>query len=138
MTLATDSTPGTTPGICPAVRRRASLLALQRESGDTIIFNPTAICGASACTITLAAMLPPIEQNQTIDGGTLGNIAIDGASKYRVFFVDQGAVTLANLTIQNAFAHGGNGGGNPYASLAGGGGGAGLGAGLFATAARQM
>ena len=132
VTLATDSTPGTTPGICPAGAPGELRYSLCNASpGDTIIFNPTAMCGASACTITLAAMLPPIEQNQTIDGGTLGNIAIDGASKYRVFFVDQGAVTLANLTIQNAFAHGGSGGGNPYASLAGGGGGAGLGAGLF-------
>ena len=111
-----SGTPGNFPAGAPGELRYSLCNA---SPGDTIILNPTAMCGATACTITLAAMLPPIEQNQTIDGGTCGNIAIDGASKYRVFFVDQGAVTLANLTIQNAFAHGGSGSGTIRLARAG-------------------
>ncbi len=87
----------------------------------------TFVCGAPPCTITLNGPLPPITSNMTIDGGTFGDIVIDGNNAYRVFFVDTGTVTLANLQIQNASAQGGAGG-----SGAGpGGGGAGFGAGLF-------
>jgi hypothetical protein len=97
---------------------RAALLA--SASGDAITFA----CGAP-CTIMLAAALPPITQNLTIDGGTLGNVVIDGAGQFPGFFVDTGTVTLAHLRIQNATAHGGNGG------ASGGGGGLGAGGGLF-------
>ncbi|MGH7329579.1 MAG: hypothetical protein ACREJX_14635, partial [Polyangiaceae bacterium] len=91
------------------------------------MFDTTAMCGSATCTITLAGPLPPIVQNQTIDGGTFGRVIIDGASTYRAFWVDSGTVTLHNLQIQNAKAQGGAGG----SSYGGGGGGAGLGAGLF-------
>jgi len=83
------------------------------------------------CTITLSNPLPPITGTGltlTIDGGEFGQVIIDGANSYRVFFVDDATVTLANLQIQNALAHGGAGG---YGSAYGGGGGAGLGAGVF-------
>jgi len=76
----------------------------------------------------------------TIDGGEYGYVTIDGNSAgteatdengfittsnvNRVFFVDSGTVTLANLSIQNAKVTGGAGG-------LGGGGGMGAGAGLF-------
>jgi predicted outer membrane repeat protein len=103
---------------------------------------------ANPCTITLTNPLPPIESDVdvvtetvtngwtiagktistappplvlTIDGGEIGNVILDGASSYRVFFVDSGTVTLANLAILNALAQGG----------VGGGGGLGAGAGLF-------
>jgi hypothetical protein len=89
--------------------------------GDTITFN----CG-SPCTITLSGPLPPITHNLTIDGGTPGNVIIDGNGQYRVFFVDTGIVTLRNLQIQNGYAKGGDGG-----SSGGGGGGLGAGGGLF-------
>ena len=91
--------------------------------GDTIVFN----CG-SPCFITLGGPLPAITHNLTINGGSLGNVIIDGADSYRVFFVDTGTVTLANLQIQNALAKGGNGG-----SPGGGGGGLGAGAGCSST-----
>ena len=86
----------------PAGSLRAALLA--SASGDTITFA----CGAP-CTITLAAALPPITHNLTIDGGTLGNVVIDGASQFPGFFVDTGTVTLAHLQIRNAVAQGGAG-----------------------------
>ena len=90
---------------------------------NSIVFS----CSSASCTITLGGPLPPIESNLTIDGGTFGKIIVDGASSYRVFFVDTGTVTLANLQIQNALAQGGAGGaGGP-----GGGGGLGAGACLF-------
>ena len=95
--------------------------ALGRASpGDMISFA----CG-TPCTITLASALPPITQNLTIDGGTLGTVIIDGAGQFPGFFVDTGTVTLAHLQIQNAKAHGGNGG------ASGGGGGLGAGGGVF-------
>jgi len=98
---------------------------------DTIAFR----CLPSPCTIVLASPLPPITKNGAsliIDGGTLGNVIIDGASSYRVFFVDSGTVLIKNLIIQNAKAQGGNGGGVLDGDSGGaGGGGAGLGAGLF-------
>ena len=43
----------------------------------------------------------------TVDGG---NSVIDGDGKYRGFFVYSGAVTIEDLTIQNAAAIGGVGG----------------------------
>ena len=90
---------------------------------NTIEFS----CPSAPCTITLNGPLPPIVTSMTIDGGSFGDVIIDGNNLYRVFFVDTGTVTIANLQIQNAYAAGGNGGdgGTP------GGGGAGFGAGLF-------
>lgn len=125
VTLATDATPGTNPGECPAGTSGDLRDAIcNAGAGNWIIFD----CG-DPCTIILAAPLPPIVQNQTIDGGSFGRVVVDGAGKYRAFFIDTGTVTLTNLQIQNAIAQGGNGGG--IASIFGGGGGAGLGAGLF-------
>ena len=66
----------------------------------------------------------------TITGGVL-----DGANKFRGLFVNAGTVTVNSLTIQNAAAIGGAGGGRIIATTGGigqgGGGGAGLGGGLF-------
>jgi len=96
---------------------------LHAGSGDTILFS----LPSGSETITLAAALPPITGDLTIDGGTLGDVILDGAGAYRVFFVDSGTVALKNLWIRNALAQGGAGGSGD----GGGGGGAGLGAGLF-------
>jgi hypothetical protein len=108
-------------------------------AGDTIVFDTVDMCGAAdgtgACTITLAGPLPPIVQNQTIDGsyflGGSPRVTIDGNSAYRAFWTDSGTVTLQNLQIQNVKAQGGAG---AY-GLSGGGGGAGLGGGLFVNTA---
>ena len=103
--------------------------AMANGGANTIHFS----CG-SPCTIVLSAPLPPIFETANlstfslmIDGGTPGNVVIDGANAYRIFFVDNVAVTLKNLVLQNALARGGAGG----AGGSGGGGGAGLGGGLF-------
>jgi chitodextrinase len=98
--------------------------------GDTIVF----VLPSGSETITLAAALPPIMHDLTIDGGTLGAVIIDGAGAYRVFFVDSGTVALSNLWIRNALAQGGAGG----TGDGGGGGGAGLGAGLFVNQATAV
>lgn len=108
---------------------------LHAAAGDTIVFDTVSMCGASdstgACTITLNGPLPPILQNQTIDGAMYLNatprIGIDGNGAYRAFWVDNGTVAFANLEIQNVKALGGTGG----SGTGGGGGGAGLGAGIF-------
>src|SRR5208282_979675 len=102
-------------------------------AGDTIVFDTTKMCGATQCTIGIAGPLPPIQQNQTIDGGIyaggLPRIIIDGAKMYRAFWAEGGTVIIANLEIQNVKAQGGAGGGG--SQITGGGGGEGLGAGLF-------
>ncbi|SEE58064.1 autotransporter-associated beta strand repeat-containing protein [Rhizobiales bacterium GAS188] len=78
-------------------------------------------------TITLASELPVITSGVTIDG-TVNNPIVSGNNSYRVFFIDApsgAAVNIANLTIANGYAQGGNGGG-------GGGGGLGAGGAIFA------
>ena len=71
--------------------------------------------------ITLTQSLPMISSNITFDGG---GYTIDAAGAGRVFFIESGTVSIANVEIENAVAQGGNGG-----SGEGGGGGGGLGAG---------
>ena len=82
---------------------------------------------APGATLTETANLTAINLSGAdtldIDGGPTG-ATLDGGNLYRGFFVYQGAVTIENLTIQNAVAKGGVG-------SQGGGGGAGLGGGLF-------
>jgi hypothetical protein len=117
---------------------RYELLAAMAAGGtNTVSFQGCTV--ASPCTIPLNGPLPPIFElttntgataaasfNLTIDGGAEGAVILDGNSAAggtnRVFFVDNVAVTLKNLVIQNATAQGGNGGG---------GGRAGFGAGLL-------
>jgi hypothetical protein len=120
VTQFTDSASGGLAGTGAGVAGDLRRAILSANPGDTINFS----CAAAPCTITLGGPLPPIAKNLTVDGGTYGNIVIDGAGLYRVFFVDSGVVLLKNLKIQNGAAIGGNAGGN-------GGGGAGLGGGLF-------
>ena len=126
VTAFTDSNSGglAGTGAGAAGDLRSAILAANAAAGaDTINFT----CGSPPCTVTLTGPLPPITESLTINGGTLGNIVIDGASSYRVFFVDTGTVALQNLIIQNGMARGGAGG----TGDGGGGGGAGLGGGLF-------
>ncbi len=103
---------------------RAQILAANAAGGtNTISFT----CGAPPCTISLGGPLPAITGDLSIDGVTMGDIVIDGAGTYRIFFVDTGTVALQHLVIQNGRAQGGAGG----TGDGGGGGGAGLGGGLF-------
>ncbi len=117
-TVTTNTDTGSTGA---AGELRAAIVAanVAGGTGNTITFA----CG-TPCTITLNSALPPITSNLTIDGGAFGDVILDGNNLYRVFFVDSGTVTLANLKIQNALAKGGDGGGG-YPGGAGGGLGAG-------------
>ncbi|THD80684.1 MAG: calcium-binding protein [Phenylobacterium sp.] len=95
-------------------------------SGDTIVFS--ASLGANA-TITLASDLPQITHALTIDGSADAGLTIDGASLYRVFWAESGAITIENLNIAHGLAQGGAGG--QAAGGGGGGGGGGFGGGVF-------
>jgi predicted outer membrane repeat protein len=117
---------------------RGALFAAMANGGtNTINFA----CSAAPCTITLAAPLPPIFELSnassfilTIDGGAEGSVILDGDSlagqMNRVFWADNGTLTLKNLIIQNALVQGGHG------AASGGGAGAGFGAGLFVNQAK--
>jgi len=92
-------------------------------STNTITFS-SSLAGE---TVSLSNNLPLIDANVTINGAAAPGITISGANAYRVFFVDQGTVSLQNLNVANGFAQGGSGG----AASAGGGGGLGAGGALF-------
>ncbi len=95
-------------------------------AGDIISFAP----GLTG-TITLVAPLPIISQNQTISGAG-ASITISGGNTTRVFFADQGAINISNLTIVSGNATGGAGGSAGINGLGvGGGGGMGAGGGLY-------
>ena len=84
-------------------------------------------------TISLSSSLPLIEANVTIDGAGAPGLTISGAGTSRVFFVDQGTVSIEHLTIANGFAQGGTGG----AAFSGGGGGMGAGGGTIRQSERE-
>ncbi len=73
-------------------------------------------------TIALEAPLPPIAGNLVLVGN--GDTVISGEKQHRVLVVNQGDVTLQNLTVANGLASGDDG-------LDGAGGSAGLGGGLL-------
>ncbi len=88
-----------------------------------------------ATNVTLTRSLPMITKSATIAGG---GFTVDAANTGRVFFVQAGTVNISNVTIANARAQGGAGGGNvgipgvggtTVFQGVGGGGGGGLGAG---------
>jgi hypothetical protein len=130
---ATDSAPGTC-GSGSGFSGDLRYALCNAAAGDAIVFSGSLCSAASPCTIALAAALPPITGNLAIDGGTYGNVLVDGQSAYRAFWADSGLVTLANLKIQNALAQGGAGGAGGDGGGAGGGG-LGAGAGLFVNTA---
>jgi hypothetical protein len=105
--------------------REALVLAAQDAAADTITFAAT-LTGVQDGTINLTLGQLFVGQDVSIDGqvGGASNIAIDGGGATRLFFIDSGTVGLRNLSLQNGFAKGGDGG-----SGFGGGGGGGLGAG---------
>jgi len=126
VTLTTDTGPTTStttpfgPGTAGDLRN--AIYQADQSPGTQNVIDLTHVSG----TITLEAMLPPIF---TTGSGSLliegaGNLTISGNNTNRDFFVVQGTVGFANLTIANGLAQGGSGSGM-------GGGGAGLGGGLL-------
>lgn len=99
--------------------------------GDTITFTQN---------ITLAAAMPVLTKNLTINGG---GFELNGANTYQGFAVLSGTVAINNLKINNAVAQGGRGGDSARTfptrrEGGGGGGGAGLGGGLFVGASAAV
>ena len=92
----------------------------------TITFAP-GLTTASPLTLTTPLDAINLSSNDTLTINGAGG-ALDGDKANRGLFVYSGAVTIKNLTIQNALARGG-------AGYGGGGGGAGLGGGVFVAAA---
>src|ERR1051326_4763258 len=74
VTLNTDSNSGGAAGTGAGVLGDLRHAINTSIAGDTIVFN----CG-SPCFITLNGPLPAITHNLIIDGGSLGNVIIDGA-----------------------------------------------------------
>lgn len=79
-------------------------------------------------TINLMASITHLTPTQTVTIVGTGGAKIDGGGNRQLFVVDTGTVAFQDLTLQNGFARGGNGGNS---SAAAGGGGLGAGAGLF-------
>ncbi len=94
----------------------------QVRQGDNTLSWAINVNPRSVARITLETQ-QVLYANLTLDGG---NTTIDMQQKDRAFLVLGGNVTLANLTITNGLAKGGDGGD-------GGGGGAGLGGAILAT-----
>ncbi len=89
---------------------------------------------SSNYTITLNNMLPVVDLFSgtnivTMNTTSPKTIIIDGQSNNRAFVIRQGTVSLNGMTLQNCFAHGGDGG------SFGGGGGMGAGAAILIDAA---
>lgn len=100
----------------PGTLREAILQANRTPEDDRISLET--ISG----TIAIEASLPPIAGNLFLVGS--GDTVISGEQAHRVLVVNQGDVTLQNLTIANGLASGDDG-------LDGAGGSAGLGGGLL-------
>ena len=100
---------------------RNAIYQADQSPGTANVIDLTGVSG----TITLRAMLPPLFTTGTgsllIIGPGATNLTISGNNLYRPFFIVQGSVGIANVTIANGKAKGGTGGG----------GGAGLGGGLL-------
>ncbi len=77
--------------------------------------------------ITLTQSLPMISSSVTVNGN---NNTINANNAGRAFFVQSGTVSISNVTVNNAFAKGGDGG-NSGGNYGGGGGGMGAGAAVF-------
>jgi len=96
--------------------RQAIQQANSDAAGDTIVFDLT-----TPQTIPLGSMLPIITSDLTINGPGENMLTISGQGSARILFVNQGNVTISDLTLANGLARGGTGGG----------GGAGMGGALF-------
>ena len=105
--------------------RQAIIDANASGTNDTITISLPA-----DSIITLASNLPAIDKSGLtldIDANSVSGLIINGASAYRVFFVQAGTVSISNMTIANGLAQGGSGG----SGNGGGGGGLGAGGALF-------
>jgi hypothetical protein len=116
--LVNDVNPATEAQVSTSTQLNNAILAADNATSGTYTIT-------LADSITLSGQLDAINLHAgvTLDIEGAGN-TLDGNNQYQGLFVYSGAVTIENLTIENAQARGGAGSG-------GGGGGAGLGGGLF-------
>src|SRR4051812_22102296 len=81
VTSATDAGPGSL--------RQAILNADAAPATPSAPHQIVFSCG-TPCTVALLTPLPPITNHMAINGGTFGNVIIDGGGANRIFFVDTG------------------------------------------------
>ena len=135
--LSADSGIGAAAGTMVSVVQTSFLVGNEADLNAILASIDVPGAGAPpdlAYTITLTSsftLASDLDAINLASGDTLtingAGYTIDGAGSYRGFFDYAGALTLENLTIQNAVASGGAGGSGALS----GGGGAGLGGGLF-------
>ena len=82
---------------------RDAIAYANANAGTTVGFSSS----LANATIALGAALPAINANVTIDGSGASGLTVSGANASRVFFVQSGTVTIANMTIANGSAQGG-------------------------------
>ncbi|BAQ65487.1 cadherin domain-containing protein [Geminocystis sp. NIES-3709] len=113
--------------------RQAILFANANPGADTITFVGPVFSDNTPDTIYLLSMLPIITDDLTIIGTGIDKLTISGdankngindAGDSRIFFVNQGNISISDLTLAEGRAKGGDG-------ADGGGGGAGMGGALF-------
>ncbi|MFA9476887.1 autotransporter domain-containing protein [Phycisphaerales bacterium AB-hyl4] len=92
-------------------------------SASTIQFDAS----LAGQTLALDSALPLIASDLVVEGGA--GLTISGQGQHRIFFVDQGNVTIHNLNLVDGLAQGGRGGDG--ANSGAGGGGMGAGGALF-------
>ena len=119
--------------------RSALSLASQNNEPDTITFAPSLANGTITLTQTqnylpAAPEMPLVgtgliinRDTITIDGANASGLAISGNNQYRIFGITgTGNLTLRNITLEDGYVRGGDGGrGNMFAGSGGGGLGAG-------------
>jgi VCBS repeat-containing protein len=113
--------------------RQAILDANTNLGADTIIFTGSTFSDTTPDTIRLLSMLPIINEDLTLTGTGIDKLILSGDANgngindpgdSRIFFVNQGNISISDLTLAEGRAKGGDG-------ADGGGGGAGMGGALF-------
>jgi hypothetical protein len=87
---------------------RQAILDANATPGADII-DATGVTGT--ITIDPANYFLVITDDVTINGPGQANLTISGGDASRIFWIQNGAITIQNLTLANGFAKGGDGGG---------------------------
>ncbi len=87
---------------------RQALLDANANPGADII-DATGVTGT--ITVNPANYFLLITDDVSINGPGQANLTISGGNASRIFWIQNGTITIQNLTLANGFARGGNGGG---------------------------
>ena len=74
---------------------------------DVIVFNST----LANQTITVSSPFLVITSDMTIDGSGAANLTISGGNTSRIFWIQNGTITIQDLTLADGYAKGGDGSG---------------------------